>query len=166
MKSIILCGFMGCGKSTVGQCVATLLGMPFIDLDSYIVDKAAMSIKEIFAAHGEQHFRALESAAIRELAAAGAVLATGGGALINPKNAEAARAGGMVIFLDLDFDACYERIQGDGTRPLVMSNTREQLHELFDKRREIYLAHSEITINAAASPEALAQEIAALYKNA
>ena len=76
------------------------------------------------------------------------VVATGGGAIINPITAETARNAGTVIFLDADFGLCYNRIKGDTHRPLVMNNTKEQLEKLFNKRREIYQKHSDFSVDS------------------
>lgn len=145
MRNIYLCGFMGCGKSYIGRILSERLGACLIDLDTYIEEKEAMSIPEIFEKYGEPHFRKLEEKYIREMPD-NSIVATGGGAVINPVTAETARNAGTVLFLDTDFETCYKRIEGDAHRPLVMKNTKEQLRELFDKRREIYLRHSDVVI--------------------
>lgn len=166
MKTLFLCGFMGCGKSTIGESLAKLMNLPFIDLDSYIVDKVGMTIPDIFARHSEQYFRSLESKYIGELTGESAVIATGGGALINPDNASLARKGGFVIFLDAEFDTCYMRIRGDENRPLVMSKTPKELEELFSMRRELYIANSDIIINADAPIDVVAHRIESAYRDA
>lgn len=147
MKNIYLCGFMGCGKSHIGRLLAKKLGLSFTDLDRYIVEKEGISIPEIFEKYGEPHFRSLESKYIKEMPE-NSVVATGGGAIINPDTAKAAREKGTVVFLDTAFEICYDRIKGDTNRPLVMNNTKEQLHELFTNRRRVYLANAEFTVNA------------------
>ena len=106
-----------------------------------------MEISEIFRQYGEPHFRELEAKYIREMPG-NSVVATGGGAIINPVTAETARNAGTVVFLDADFELCYNRIKGDTHRPLVMKNTKEQLNELFNKRREIYLKNSDFSVNS------------------
>ena len=144
MRSIYLCGFMGCGKSHIGRLLAREKGMPFVDLDSYIVEKEGHSIPEIFEQRGEPYFRQLEADCIRELDS-GYVVATGGGALINENTAEFANSHGITVFLDAEFELCYGRIRNDTNRPLVVNNTEEQLREIFEKRRVIYKKHSRIT---------------------
>lgn len=145
-KSIYLCGFMGCGKTTVGKVLAKRMDMQFVDLDEYLIEQENMSIPEIFVKHGEAHFRRLEAKYIK-LLKDGFVVATGGGAIINKSTAEYARKSGKVIFIDTDFNLCYERIKGDNNRPLVMKNTKEQLLDLYHLRKPIYQKHSEIIIN-------------------
>lgn len=147
MRNIYLCGFMGCGKSFTGQKLSEKLGCTLVDLDAYIEEKEGMTIPEIFEKFGEPHFRRLEEKYIREMPV-NSIVATGGGAVINPVTAETARNTGNVVFLDADFELCYSRIKGDTHRPLVMKNTKEQLKELFDKRREIYLKHSDFSVNS------------------
>ncbi len=147
MKSIYLCGFMGCGKSTVGKELSKLLDMDFYDLDDYIVQKEGRTIPEIFAQSSEAYFRKAEAQAICELSSC--VVATGGGALINDNTAAFAKENGTVIFLDVPFEICYERIKDDKNRPLAVNNTKEQLRELFEKRREIYMKNSQLIAKTA-----------------
>lgn len=147
MRNIYLCGFMGCGKSFMGRKLSKKLNCTLVDLDAYIEEKEGIAIPEIFEKYGEPHFRKLEEKYIREMPE-NSIVATGGGAIINPVTAETARNTGTVVFLDADFELCYSRIKGDTHRPLVMKNTKEQLKELFDKRREIYLKHSDFSVDS------------------
>lgn len=137
-KNVVLGGFMGCGKTTLGRALARRLGRPFLDLDDYIRESRGLSIPEIFANHGEAAFRDMEHSAIRELSGVGGlVLALGGGALATPRNVELLRKTGVVLYLNPGFHECYRRIQ-DSERPLVSQNTRDQLEELFRKRQIVY----------------------------
>ena len=158
MRNIYLCGFMGCGKSYMGRKLSKMLECSLVDLDAYIEEKEGMTIPEIFEKHGEPHFRKLEEKYIREMPE-NSIVATGGGAIINPVTAEAARNAGTVIFLDAGFELCYRRIKGDTHRPLVMKNTKEQLMELFNKRREIYLKHSDFSVDSNRNDKEIAAEI-------
>ena len=157
-KSIYLCGFMGCGKSYIGRLLAEDKGMPFVDLDSYIVEKEGRSIPEIFEQSGEPCFRQLEADCIKELDS-GYVVATGGGALINENTAGFANEHGITVFLDAEFELCYERIRNDKNRPLVVNNTEEQLREIFEKRRKIYKAHSQVTVKVTGVEEKTLENI-------
>lgn len=154
MSVLFLCGFMGCGKSTVGRKLASRLSWSFFDLDTVIVEREGMSIPEIFQKKGEPFFRELEGTVLRDTAqnaagqGTGAVVATGGGTLLHPETAALARDLGKVIFLDASFGVCYGRIEGDGNRPLVVNNTRSQLQGIYRQRREIYRAHSDFTVDA------------------
>lgn len=156
MKSIYLCGFMGCGKTHIGRKLSKKLKMPFIDLDSYIVEKEKRSIPEIFEQSGEPYFRNLEAECLKELKD-GYIVATGGGTLINDDTAKFANAHGITVFLDARFPVCYGRIKDDQNRPLVVNNTREQLYKIFLKRRSIYKRNSAVAVKA----EGTAYEITA-----
>lgn len=158
MRSIYLCGFMGCGKSYIGRLLAEEKNMPFADLDSYIVEKEGRSIPEIFEQSGEPYFRRLEAECLKELEG-GYVVATGGGTLINDSTAEFANKHGITVFLDADFELCWGRIKDDTNRPLVMNNTEEQLRELFEKRREIYEKHSRVTVKVTGVEEETLENI-------
>lgn len=158
MRSIYLCGFMGCGKSYIGRLLAEEKGMPFVDLDSYIVEKESCSIPEIFEQKGEPYFRQLEAECLKELDA-GYVVATGGGAMINENTAKYANRHGITVFLDAEFELCYKRIKNDANRPLVVNNTKEQLREIFEKRREVYQRHSRITVKVTGVEETTLQDI-------
>ena len=158
MKTVYLCGFMGCGKSFLGKRLAKKLNVPFTDLDDYIVKKEGRSIPEIFAADGEPYFRKVEAQCIRELSGGG-VVATGGGALLNPETAAFANETGDTVFLDVSFSACYGRIKNDTNRPLVVNNTREQLNELYNKRRVIYRKHARYTVKAGGDAQPIIEYI-------
>lgn len=147
MKSIFLCGFMGCGKSHTGKLLSKRLGLPFVDLDDYIVKKENRTIPEIFEQSGEPYFRELEGKCLKELSE-GCIVATGGGTLINADTAAYANTQGITVFLDARFPVCYGRIKDDKNRPLVVNNTREQLYRIYLKRRKIYKSQSKITVKA------------------
>ena len=155
--TIFLCGFMGCGKTTVGEILAKQLGLPLIDTDAYIVEQEGKSIPEIFAQEGEPYFRKAEAQAIRTLCTKNAVIACGGGAMLNPDSAAYARENGAVVLLNESFDTCYARIQG----PIVQRSTKEELHQLFDQRAGIYRAHASHVVDGGVSPEQMAERVAA-----
>ena len=123
--TIFLCGFMGCGKTTVGEILAKQLGLPLIDTDAYIVEQEGRSIPEIFAQEGEPYFRKVEAQAIRTLCTKNAVIACGGGAMLNPDSAAYARENGAVVLLNESFDTCYARIQATPTAPLCNAAPRK-----------------------------------------
>jgi len=118
--NLVLTGFMGTGKSSVGREVADRLGRPFLDLDDWIVARAGKPISEIFAQDGEPAFRAMEAEACQELReATGQVIAAGGGAVLNAANREALAAGGTVICLEADTGVIARRLAGGDGRPLL-----------------------------------------------
>ena len=156
--TIFLCGFMGCGKSTVGQKLAKTLNVPFTDMDTYIEEQAGKTIPEIFAEDGEPHFRDLETQAVRDLATQEGVIACGGGAMLRDINAKIAAENGTVLFLDVPFRMCYLRI-ANTDRPIVRRSTRQELYDLYRKRRGVYRRHSTVRIEAVHSPTATVTEI-------
>jgi len=164
MKAVYLCGFMGCGKSTVGKILARKNGCGFIDMDDYIVEREEMTIPQIFAEKGEKYFRDTETAVIAELAEKGAVIACGGGAMLKKENAEIASANGIVVYIDIPFEVCYERISGDTNRPLVMNNTKEQLEKIYNSRIPVYKANSSLSVDGLGSADEIAERIAEAIK--
>lgn len=156
--TIFLCGFMGCGKSTIGRRLAAQLNVPFTDMDDYIEQQAGMTIPEIFERFGEPHFRDLETQAVRELASREGVIACGGGAMLREENAKIAAESGRVLCLDVPFYVCYRRIS-TSDRPIVRRSTREELQALYNSRRPVYEKHSTCIVHAAKSPNAVVKAI-------
>lgn len=164
MKTVYLCGFMGCGKSTIGKILARKSGCGFVDMDDYIVEREGMTIPQIFAEKGEKYFRDVETAVIGELAQKNAVVACGGGAMLKKENADIAAENGVVVYIDISFAACYERISGDTNRPLVMNNTKEQLEEIYNGRIPVYRENSTLTVDGNGSADEVAARIADALK--
>ena len=160
--TVFLCGFMGCGKSTSGKLAAKKLGCGFCDTDDLIVRTLDMSIPDIFKQKGEPFFRTAEAEIVKSLCGKTVVAACGGGAMLNPDTARAAReAGAAVIFLDVPFENCYERIKDDKNRPIAANSTKDELYDLFNSRRSIYLSHSTVRIDCGGkSPVEIAESIA------
>ena len=101
MRNVVLCGFMGCGKTTVGRQLAALSGRRFVDMDEYIEQQAGMAVSEIFRQYGEDDFRRRERETCRALARqTGLVIAAGGGALTFAANVEALRASCVIVLLE------------------------------------------------------------------
>lgn len=164
MKTVYLCGFMGCGKSTIGKILARKSGCGFIDMDDYIVEREGMTIPQIFAEKGEQYFRSTETEVIGELAEKNAVIACGGGAMLKKENAELASKNGVVVYIDIPFEVCYGRIADDTNRPLVVNNTKEQLEEIYNGRVPVYRANSTVTVDGVGSADEIAVRIAEAIK--
>ncbi len=140
---------MGCGKSSVGKALAEMLEVAFADLDELIVKHAGISIPQIFEKYGQAYFRTLESQEIQNIISqSGSIIATGGGAMVNADNANVAKQNGIVVFIDVDFDTCYERIAGDTNRPIVQSRTKAELLELYNTRKNSYAQNSDVKIDA------------------
>lgn len=149
-STIALCGFMGCGKTTIGKLVAKKLGYKFIDMDEFIVSRQKNTINKIFADYGEDYFRKLELKAAIELSYLNnIVIATGGGALMNMKIVEIFhRENIKIIFIDTPFHVIMQRIKNDVTRPLILKNDSESLKELYEYRYNYYIDRSDIVVNS------------------
>jgi shikimate kinase len=139
-RSVVLVGMMGAGKSSIGRRLATRLGIPFVDADAEIEKAAGMSIPDIFATHGEPDFRAGEARVIARLLDGGPqVLATGGGAFMNPDTRAAIAARGVSIWLNADFETLMRRIKRRHDRPLLHTDDpAATLQQLIDVRYPIY----------------------------
>lgn len=158
--NIFLCGFMGCGKSTVGKILAQQLGYSFADLDEFIVNSEGRTIPEIFSQNGEEYFRDLETNAIKAFADKdGYVIALGGGAVLRKENALAAKSQGEVVYIKADFETCFERISGDKNRPLAASSDKNSLYERYLSREELYSQAATITVFADGTPQEIARFI-------
>lgn len=158
-KPVYLCGFMGCGKSTIGRQLAKKLGREFIDLDEYIEQREGMKISQIFADKGEPYFRQRESEALADIPHSVGVIATGGGALLSKENADIARGIGTVVYIEVPFEICYERIKGDRSRPIAFNSTEDELHERYDQRHVLYSEHSDIAVDGSGTPLQIVSEI-------
>lgn len=165
--NIVLCGFMGCGKTTVGKKAAKLLNLPFCDLDEYIEQKEGMKISEIFAEFGEEGFRERETQAVEEIAQKGGmVVACGGGTVLFPQNIEAFhRNGSVIVLLYVPLVLLQERLKNDTQRPLLQKPNRHKvIAELYKQRIPKYRAAADVTLRAAAPVPVVAKRLAALYE--
>jgi len=161
--SIVLVGMMGAGKSSVGRRLAARLGIPFVDADSKIEEAAQMTIPDIFDTYGEADFRSAEARVIGRLLDDGPqVLATGGGAFINPDTRAAIRAKGISLWLNADFDVLLRRVKRRSDRPLLTAgDLTETLKRLMAERYPIY-AEADVTIHSRDVPhEKIVDEILA-----
>lgn len=175
---VFLTGFMGAGKTTVGSALAAVLGWNFIDLDDFIEARAGKKIAEIFAGEGsalggEEHFRRLESRALgrvigdatsRPIAAAGTVVALGGGTLQQAQNRVMIdQAAGTVVFLESTAEALFERCQAaPGTRPL--HSGLDTFAATYRQRLPVYRESALSVTTDGKSPQQIAAELAALLK--
>ncbi|MFQ5519546.1 MAG: shikimate kinase [Mariprofundus sp.] len=137
--SPILVGLMGSGKSSIGRRLAKSLGLPLIDLDDYIVEKAGRSIPKIFEQDGEDAFRQMETNALREVVGQAAVIATGGGAVLSEINRQILADNPPVIWLKASPEFLAKRIDGDSNRPLIAAgDTLQKLQDLAEVRYPLY----------------------------
>lgn len=118
--NVILTGFMGTGKTSLGKMLATKLGRPFVDIDKKIEDETQLSIPQIFEQFGEAHFRELEKAAVKELSERrGLVIATGGGTVKDEENIRLLKSSGIIICLTTKPEEILNRTARRGERPLL-----------------------------------------------
>jgi shikimate kinase len=163
-RSIFLVGMMGAGKTTIGRLLADALGFEFVDADRELEARSGVSIPTIFEIEGEAGFRRRESALLDELTARpGQVLATGGGAILDPLTRQRLRERGLVVYLRATADEVHRRTRRDRSRPLLRTeNPRERIEQLLAEREPLYEDVAHITMQSAASnPKRLVQRLAA-----
>lgn len=149
-KNIVLCGFMGCGKTTIGRRLSAETDLDFIDIDKYIENKKGICISSIFEIYGENYFRNLETEACMELSKCkGKIIATGGGTLINSENVEILKYTGIIIFLDISLPEASKRLSFSVKRPLLDREDRhEYIEKLYYERKPLYENAADVAINA------------------
>ena len=158
--AVILVGFMGAGKSSVGRILARRLGRCFVETDDMITAREGSTIPEIFATKGEAHFRAAEEEALGLLAdKRGDVIATGGGLPCRDGRPAALRALGTVVWLAGDFDTLYQRALRVGERPMLAGRSRDEAHALYRSRERFY-RQADLTVDTTAlGPDQVAGRI-------
>lgn len=139
-ENIVLIGFMGSGKSTVGRMLARQLRFRFLDTDKLVEDRAQMKIPEIFARHGEADFRKRETEALASMHEIRRhILATGGGIVTVPENIPLLRSLGLVVLLTAEPDEIYRRVSRNSGRPLLqVEDPRKRVLELMAVRQPLY----------------------------
>ena len=145
--NVVLIGFMGCGKTTLGARLAQMLGLQFVDMDEFIARKAGCPIPEIFAQQGEAGFRRVESEVLDELRESGQnlVIATGGGVVTVPENLPKLKALGFVVWLNLPERAIWNRVSRNRSRPLLQTeDPRQTVHRLLEARLPLYAAAADL----------------------
>ena len=160
-RNLILTGFMGTGKSAVGRLLAEQLGRPFVDTDVLVEEQAGQSINDIFAQQGVAAFRRMESAIVRELAGrTGLVIATGGGALVDPQNRARMMDSGTVVCLSARPEEILARVSDDDRRPLLqVPDPHEAVEQLLAQREAAYRAIPWQIDTTGSSPQAVAERI-------
>lgn len=149
-KNIILIGFMGCGKTTLGLRLSYKLRMPVEDTDKLIEQSECKSISQIFEEDGEAHFRDLETQLLRDIQARSYVriLSVGGGTPVNPVNREILKACGTVVYLKISPEMVYERLKEDKKRPLLQcDDPLTKIRKLMEMRRAAYEECADIIID-------------------
>ena len=161
--NIALVGFMGVGKTTLLE-TAQQKGLPGVDTDELIQQKAGMPVSDIFAQYGEPYFRDLETQAVQQAAALiGTVISCGGGAVLRPENVQALQETGTVVLLTATPETILERLADDDTRPKLRGRkTVAGVTELMGEREAAYAAAAQITIATdGKTPEEIWEEILA-----
>jgi shikimate kinase len=164
----VIVGPPASGKTTVGTAVADALGLPFRDTDRDVEAATGSSIADLFVTEGEPHFRALEEAAVaRALAEHDGVLALGGGAVTSAATRELlvdyARAGGTVVWLDVDLASAAKRVGLSRDRPLLAVNPRAMLRSMLEQRAPLYAEVATGTVaTGGREPDAVVADVLAL----
>lgn len=161
MKNIILTGFMGAGKTTVGQILASKLNCPFIDIDEKIEQDYQLKTTAIFEHYGEKEFRKSELKQIQKYCANydNQVISLGGGAFIQKEVKDICMNNGTVFFLSVPWSVWKQRLDSlIATRPILQGKTESEIQDLFKERQKIYDTHHYL-IHSDTSPEHAAEEI-------
>jgi shikimate kinase len=150
--AIVLIGFMGSGKSSVGRTLARMTRLPRFDTDEMVATRFGLTISEIFEAHGEGKFRDAETETLRELSGKGrAIIVTGGGIVLRPENVTLLRELGTMFYLAADEATLFKRISRRTTRPLLRTeNPRATVTELLRARLPLYGSAADIEVDTSA----------------
>jgi len=165
---LVLVGPPASGKTTIGTAVAESLGVAFRDTDADVEDAAGATVADLFVTHGEPHFRALEERAVaRALAEHDGVLALGGGAVTSAATRELlvahGRAGGTVVWLDVDLPSAAKRVGLSRDRPILGVNPRAMLRQMLEVRAPLYAEVSTATVaTGGRAPEDVVADVNAL----
>lgn len=147
---LILIGFMGSGKSSVGVKLAKALHMPFVDTDQLIEDREGCSVSSIFKKYGEETFRSMETELLKSLAnmKEPRVISTGGGLPLREENAILLKKLGLVVWLEVSKDTVLRRLKHDTTRPLLQgADVEEKVESLLSERKDLYKRAADVTVN-------------------
>ncbi|MFN8543524.1 MAG: shikimate kinase [Candidatus Binatia bacterium] len=167
MTQIILTGFMATGKSEIGRRLARALGRVFVDTDGLIEASAGRTVADIFAADGEAGFRALEREAVERAAAVpDAVVATGGGTLLDPENRRRLATSGVIVCLTADPDEILRRVGDTSVRPLLAGasngNRIDRIRELLEERAAVYGLAQHRVDTTGLTPDEVVERVSAL----
>jgi shikimate kinase len=151
-KSIVLIGFMGAGKSSIGRRLQQRTGLVRFDTDEIVASKFGMSIAEIFSKYGEERFREAETEVVRELPPAKqAIIVTGGGIVLREENVDLLKRLRAVVWLEADEETLFERASRKGDRPLLKTaNPRETFSEMLRARTPLYAKMADVRVDTSA----------------
>ncbi len=166
--NIVLIGFMGTGKTSVGHRLASRLGLTFVDMDHVIEQRQGCAISELFATRGEPFFRSLERDLVRELAGRrGLVIGTGGGIVLNPDNVADFARTGLVVCLKASPETILRRVEHDTTRPLLAQGDKAaRIRDLLAKRQALYDAAPNPIDTDALGLDEVVETVIRLYRQA
>lgn len=165
MKNIVLFGFMGTGKTSVGKILAGELGLEFVDMDLVIEKRAGKTINEIFANEGEACFRGMERELVQELAGKeGLVVGTGGGVVLDGRNVTDFSRSGLAVCLNSEPEEILSRLESDGSRPLLAQGDKlEKIKGILSARKDLYSAVPEQIDTTGLAVDEVVEKIKTLY---
>lgn len=148
-KNIVLCGFMGSGKTVTGKALAEKLNMDFIDIDAFIEENEKSSVSDIFKNKGEAYFRRLEAEASVYLGSLeNKVISCGGGTVINSENVTALKKNGEIFYLSVEPETVIKRLEKANDRPLLAKDKENTVITLLKSRKPIYEAAADYIIDS------------------
>jgi len=161
MKNIVLTGFMGAGKSAVGNKLAQMLNREVIDTDQIIEEESELKIDEIFQEFGEEHFRELEKIIVEGVSELdGHVIVTGGGVVLDKGNIENLRKNGVIVYLHADPETIYNRVKSETHRPLLkVENPLQRITKLLEEREPRYADHDILVDTSNLTVDEVAEKI-------
>lgn len=170
MDTIVLCGFMSSGKTTIGKRLAKALNYAFVDTDQLLIEQTGMTIPQMFEKGGESYFRDREYETVcSAVKMHRTVISTGGGTMTFERNAVMLSENTIVVYIHRDFDRCYEAISRKPDRPLMKNRTREEVEAIYNSRISAYQKYAHITVDNNGRPDetvkALMEKIKAISTN-
>ena len=168
MRTLILVGYRGTGKTSLGKRLARISGLPFVDTDALVVQRAGSTIPEIFDAEGEAGFRKLESEALTAALDEGpAIVATGGGIVLHPDNRNKIADSGFTVWLQAEPEELYRRIHKDANRPALTGlDPLAEICSLLELRNPLYKEVADMIVDTTSQPfEAAAEAIAERWRS-
>ncbi len=166
MRNVVLIGFMGTGKSEVGQLLARRLGWTCVDTDRRVEARERATVAQIFARRGEEYFRDAEARVVAEVAGrTDTVVATGGGVVLRPENMTRLRRQGWVVSLTAPVDVLVKRLGDAKARPLLRGDLRENLVRILDQRRSLYRDADLLVDVSDAAPQGVVEAIMAFLRS-